>query len=420
MKKVLILAGLLMAIPAVKAQKQEIKKAERAVKLGYLSDASSYLEQAKQIFAAADSETRAYYYVVEAEMKLANKEMDMEQLESISNSLNIANKYEQDTSIKTRIANIKSKLRNLSASAAAGEFKKKNFSGAATLYNVAYQSTQDTLHYYNAAKSHLLAKEYEEAFTAYKRLIEMGFTDAKVRYVATNIKSSNKEAFASPYKRNTAIEMGTHVNPEVVRSRSKTPELLRALTTTSIQLDRSNAAISIIDKAMAKAPEDKVLLNQVFHLYRQLGDIEKHQKIMNLLIKESPNDPDLYYNLGVSSAQSNNLEKTIEFYKKALDLDPGHVNANINLSIVILDREKAIIEEMNNLGMSTADNNRYEQLKMERQNVYAKALPYLESIIEIQPKNIEVVKKLMIIYSNTGQNSELALMKIKFQNLSGQ
>ena len=339
MKKILMLAGLLLVIPAVKAQKQEIKKAERAVKSGKLSDAFSYLESAKRIFAAADSDTRALYYVVEAEMKLANKEMDMEQMESISNSLKYANKYDPSNSLKNRIADIKSKLLDLSARAAPVQFEKKNFSSAATLYKVAYQSTQDTVHFYMAAKSHLLAKEYEDAFNAYNRLIRMGFTHAKVQYAATNIKSRKKEAFASPYMRNTAIEMGTHRKPETVRSRSKTTELLRALTTASIQINRSYEAVSIIDRALAKAPDDKALLNQAFHLYRQLGAMDKHNKIMEQLIKESPNDPNLYYNLGVSSAQSNDLDKTIEFYKKALDLDPGHVNAKTNLAIIMKDQE---------------------------------------------------------------------------------
>ena len=339
MKTIIILVGLLVVIPVVKAQKQEIKKAERAVKLGHLSDANSYLESAKRIFAAADSETRAHFYVVEAEMKLANKGMDMAQMESISNSLNKANKYDLNTSLKIRIANIKSKLRDLSAIAATGEFKKKKFSDAAKLYKVAYQSNQDTILYYKAAKSYLLAKEYEEAFNAYNSLIKMGYTDSKVQYVATNIKTGKKEAFTSSNMRNTAIEIGTHIKPQIIRSRSKTTELLRALTITSIQLNRTSEAVSIIDRALAKAPDDKALLNQAFHLYSQLGDKDKTHKIMDLLIKESPNDPNLYYNLGVSCAKSNDMDKAIEFYKKTLDLDPGNKNANINLSIIMEDQE---------------------------------------------------------------------------------
>ena len=154
-----------------------------------------------------------------------------------------------------------------------------------------------------------------------------------------NIKTEKKEAFASPNMRNTAIEIGTHITPEIIRSRSKTTVLLRALTITSIQLNRTNEAVSIIDLALAKAPDDKVLLNQAFHLYSQLGDKNKLHKIMALLIKESPNDPNLYYNLGVSCAQSNDMDKAIEFYKKTLDLDPGYMNANINLSVIMEDQE---------------------------------------------------------------------------------
>ena len=411
MKRMTILVAVLMAIPSLHAQKQEIKKAEQAVNSGNLSDAFTYLEQAKQIFAAADSETRAHFYVVEAEMKLANPEMDLERMESISNSVERATNYDLNSSLRARITTIKSKLKNMSARAAEGEFKKKNYSDAATLYGLAYQSTQDTLHYYKAAKSHLLAKEYMDAFDAYKRLIDMGFTNSTVRYVATNVETKAKEAFTSTYLRKVAIEQGTHKNPEIVRSSSKVPEILRALTTASLQVDQKHIAISAIDKALTKAPNDKKLLNQVFHLYRQLGAKTQYDNIIDRLIQESPNDPNLYYNFGVASAQSNDGDRAKEFYKKALALDPNHVNAKINLSILILDRETAILDEMNTLGMTPEDDKRYEELKVERFNLYTEAVPYLESIVELQPKNMDVIKTLLNIYSIIGQDSKYAVLK---------
>ncbi|GAB5399051.1 MAG: hypothetical protein Aureis2KO_06360 [Aureisphaera sp.] len=413
MKTVTILAALLLTIPTLKAQKQEIKKAEQAVNSGDISTAFTYLEQAKQIFAAADSETRAHFYVVEAEMKLANSEMDMERMESISNSVERATNYELNATLKSRIAAIKSKLKNMSARAAAGEFKKKNYSAAATLYNVAYQSTQDTLLYFEAAKSHLLAKEYEEAHRAYKRLIDMGFTNSKVRYVATNVQTKKKEAFASSGARSTAIAQGSHKNPEIIRSSSKVPELLRGITTSSLQINQQDAAVLAIDKALSKSPNDKKLLNQVFHLYRQLGAKDKYNNVIDRLIAESPDDPNLYYNFGVSSTQSGDIEKAKEFYKQTLEIDPKHVNAKMNLSILILDQETAILDEMNGLGMSDADDKRYEELKVERYNLYNEALPYLESIVELQPNNRDVIKTLLNIYSIIGQDSKYAVLKEK-------
>ena len=416
MKNITILAALLIAIPSMKAQKQEIKKAEKAVNSGYLSSASSYLQQAKRIFAAADDKTRAHYYVVEAEMNLAHKDLDKNRLESISNSIKLASSYNPDSSLLLRISEIESKLKGLSANAAVGEFKKKNYSEAATLYNVAYDATKDTIHFFNAAKSHLLAKEYDEAFRAYSRLFYMGYTDAKIRYVATNVESQKKEAFSSSSARNTAIRQGTHKKPEIAMTSSKIPELLRGVTMASIELNNKHAAVAIIDNALAKMPNDRLLLNQAFHLYRQLDAKDKHFKIMDLLSKETPNDPNMYYNFGVSSTQNNDIERAMEFYKKTLDLKPNHVNATLNLSLLLLEQETGIVEEMNSLGMSDAEEKRYEELKLERTKLYNEVLPYLESIVASQPQDKDWVTKLMNIYSYLGKDSKLAILQEKIDD----
>ncbi len=430
MKKITILAALLLAIPSLEAQKKEIKKAEKAVNSGYLSDAASYLQQAKRIFAAADNETRAHYYVVEAEMNLADKDLDKEGLESIYKSLKLASNYDPSSSLLNRITEIELKLKSLSANAATGEYSNKNFSEAATLYNVAYQSTKDTINLFNAAKSHLLAKEYNEAFSAYSRLFYMGYTGAKVRYTTSNVNSNSKEissgtrevftgineVFTSSSSRNVAVEKGTQKRTQLVTTSSKIPELLRGLTTAAIHLNNESAAVAIIDEAIAKKPNDKTLLNQAFHLYRQLDAKDQYIKIMDLLIKETPNDPNLYYNFGVSSTENNDIIRAKEFYKKTLDLNPNHENAKLNLSILLLDQEKVIVDEMNSLGVSTAEDKHYEELKVKRNNLYTEVLPYLESIVASQPQNKDWVTKLMNIYSYLGQDTKLAILQEKLDD----
>lgn len=416
MKTITILAALLIAIPSLEAQKQEVKKAQKAVSSGDLSSAATYLQQAKRIFAAADDKTRAHYYVVEAEMKLANKDMDMDRIESVSNSINLAKGYDPSSSLLYRIAEMEVKLKSLSAKAAVGEFGKDNFSEAASLYDVAYQSTQDTLHLLKAARSHLLAKEYSEAFSAYSNLYYMGYTDAKIRYVATNVQSKKKEAFTSSASRNTAIRQGTHKKPEVVMTNSKVPELLRGLTTASIHVNTKNAAIAIIDQALAKNPNDEVFLNQALLLYRQLDAKNKYFAVMDRLLKETPNDPNLYYKFGVYSTQNNDLDRAKEFYNKTLQLKSDHINAKANLCMLVLDQEAGIIEEMNGLGVSDNENKRFEELKVKRSELYNEALPYLESIVASQPQNKEWMSKLMEIYSYIGQDKKLAILQEKIDD----
>ena len=87
-------------------------------------------------------------------------------------------------------------------------------------------------------------------------------------------------------------------------------------------------------------------------------------------------------------------EKAIEYYKQALEIDPEMTNARMNIVVAILAKERAIIDEMNGLGMSKEDNKRYEELEEERKEIYEQAVPYLEKVIESDPENENDYKKV--------------------------
>lgn len=288
MKRIIIIVVLLIAIPTLKAQKKEIRKAQQELKAGNLASAASYLSQAKRIFAAADNRTRSEYYVVEAEMRLAEKQLDPKQIELISQSLKLANRYEVTPSLQNRISQINLKIKGSSATIAASEFANKNYSNAATLYKTAYQASQDNIHLLKAARCHLLAEEYDAAYKAYNNLLKLGYTNAKAQYVATNLRSNKKEAFSTESIRDEAIAEGLYKNPEIITTNSKLPEILRGLTMASIPLNKEYQAVAIIDKVVAKMPENKMLLNQVSHLYKQLDAHDKYNAVVAQLIKETP------------------------------------------------------------------------------------------------------------------------------------
>ncbi|MBV1923626.1 MAG: hypothetical protein KUG68_06345 [Flavobacteriaceae bacterium] len=409
MKRIILIAVLLITITSVKAQKKEIEKARKEIQARNFVRATSYLSQAKRIFAAADNETRAEYYVVDAELKLAEKSLDAKQIELISQSLSRANNYEVTSSLKVRISQINLKIKGFSATIAASEFANKNYSNAAKLYKTAFQSSQDNSHLLKAARSHLLAKEYNDAFKSYNNLFIKGYTNAKTQYVATNVTSNKKEAFSSKAIRDDAITEGLYKNPETITTKSKLPEILRGITAASIPLNKKHEAVAIIDKAVAKMPENKMLLNQVSHLYKKLEAHDKYNAVLDQLIKVSPNDPSLYYNSAVYSAQNNDHERAKKYYKKALGVDPNYINAKINLSMLILEKDKVINDEMNDLGESETDYARYEKLKQKRINLYYEVLPYLKSIVKSQPQNEGFAKKLQNINSFISKDTKLTI-----------
>jgi len=413
MKRILIIVVLLLAIPALKAQKQEIKKAEKEVRAGNFASAASYLNQAKRIFAAADFKTRSEFYVVEAELRLAEKQLDATQIELISQSLKLADSYEVTPALRDRIARIKLKIKGSSATIAAGELKNKNYSSAAALFKTAYQSSQDHMHLLKAARCHLLAKEHHDAYQSYIQLFNLGYTNAKTKYVATHVTSNKKTVFSSKASRNDAIAEGSYKNPEIITTNSKLPEILRGITVASIPLNKQYEAVAIIDKAIAKMPKNERLLYQASHFYNQLGAHDKYNAIVDRLIKESPNDPNLCYNSAVASAENNDLDRAKKLYKKTLEIDPNYINAKVNLSILLLDQDKVINDEMNELGESETDDERYEKLKRKRINLYNEVLPHLESIVKSQPQDKIMAKKLKNIYRFLGKDDKLAVLQEK-------
>ena len=119
----------------------------------------------------------------------------------------------------------------------------------------------------------------------------------------------------------------------------------------------------------------------------------------------------LYFNLGVVNAQKGMKDNAIEYYEKAIEIDPQYESGYLNLVSLILEGESQIVDEMNSLGNSKSDNARYEILKTDRENLYRECVPILEKLIEINNQNLEAIKTLMNIYGTLGDNEGFMKMK---------
>jgi tetratricopeptide (TPR) repeat protein len=100
-----------------------------------------------------------------------------------------------------------------------------------------------------------------------------------------------------------------------------------------------------------------------------------------------------------------------------LEIDPNYLNAYINLAALKLEGEKVIIDEMNKLGNSEKDMKRYNVLKTKRENLFKSAIPYLQKAYDIDPKNIDVAKTLLNVYSALEMTAEYKVLKVKVKEL---
>ena len=179
----------------------------------------------------------------------------------------------------------------------------------------------------------------------------------------------------------------------------------------------TNELIEEAKKAVAEAraanPEDKSLILTEANLYLETEDYDTYKKLIGEVLKNNPNDADLLFNLGVLSGNAKNSADAEKYYTKVIEIKPDYINAYINLAALKLENEKAIIDEMNKLGNSAKDMKRYDELKVKRNNLFKSTIPYLKKAVELDPKNEDVSKTLLNVYSALEMTAEYKALKAK-------
>ena len=219
-------------------------------------------------------------------------------------------------------------------------------------------------------------------------------------------------------------------NPRVGQTESRYPEIVKNIALIYVQQGKNDIAIEAIKEARSIQPDDTSLILNEADLYIRISNNsddeserdlyrKKFKELMELAITKDPENGILYYNLGVISSEQGENDSALEYYKKAIEFKPDYVDAYLNLVAVILDGEQSIVDEMNNLGTSKKDNIRYDELKVERENLYKECIPFLEKLIEVSPTNIDALNTLKNIYGVLGENEKFKDISAMINEIQG-
>ena len=219
--------------------------------------------------------------------------------------------------------------------------------------------------------------------------------------------------------RDISVKAGTHDNSRNVKSESKVGEIAKNVALIYIEQGKTDEAIAAIEKAKKSNPNDLNLILSEANVYYKMGDHDKYKVLIKKALELDPNNVDLVFNLGVFAAQENQFEEAKGYYNKAIEMDSGYKNAYMNMAALILDQEQVIIDEMNNLGTSAADNKKYDELKEKRQQLYKDAVPYLRSVLDLDQSDVGAARTLMNIYSALDDMPNFKAMKAKVEELEG-
>lgn len=384
------------------SQKKALSAAKKALKSGHLEEAADALKSAEGVLGSADEKQKAQYYFLTGQLASASSDKSFSKIEEAVNAYTKVLDIEKasGSSKYTKQANQGiGVLRQSLVSQAVADQKAGNSKAAADKLYLGYKTKKsDTSYLYFAASNAVNAKDYDTALTYYNELVALGYQGVEDVYSATNKETGEVENFDSKDVRDISVKTGTHIKPVTSKTKSRNSEITKNIALIYITQGKDEEAIKAMEAAKKSNPNDAALMQEEANMFYKLGNLEKYQELMQAIVANDPENPDLLYNLGVSAARLGDNEKAIEYYNKALEIKPDYTSAQINIASIILSGEVALNEEMNSLGTSNADYKRFDVLKKQKQDLYRKAVPYLEGALESKPDNPDAVRTLMQIF----------------------
>lgn len=423
MKKFIVLSLVMMIGSFAIAQKKELKAAEKAIKSSNFTDAKSALVAVEGMLNSLDDKSKAKYYFLKGKALYAGgagSDADINDALKNFKMLRETEKASGKVTYTGEVNNMMVSMSNEFLDKAQNALNAKNHSVSSANFERAYRtSSADTLYLYNAAILAASSKEYDRALDLYSELSELGYTGIATEYVATNVETGTEEKFPDEFMRDISVKAKTHEKPRAITSESKVGEIAKNVSLIYIEKGDTEKALSAIEDAKKLYPNDFNLIISEANVRYKLGDVESYRRLVKEALELDPDNADLLFNLGVTASDAGDIDEAKKYYEMALEVDPNYTKVYMNLAAMVLGQEQALIDEMNSLGTSSADNKRYDELQDERTQLYKEAVPYLTTALEQKPDDVSAAKTLMNIYSILGETDKFQAMKDKVAELQG-
>ena len=406
MKKIILSLIVFCLFQLSYSQKKELKTIEKQIKSEEYENALNTINSIKSLVDSSDDKIKARYYYLKGMARYQNGNGSFENKLLSIDDFNEVKEIELSgaTIYTTKVDDIFTELFNSfvndSRSALDNKNYEKSYKNLEAAYNV---SKKDTLYLYNAALVATEAKDYKVALDFYEELINLKYSGVSMNYYAVEKESGKEQVFQDEKSRNFSVDViGTHEAPRDEMAESVEIDILRSMAAIYKTQEEYDKSIIYLDLAKKIDENDINLILLESNVRWEMGEVDEYQKLISKALEIEPDNVDLVFNLGVVNAEKGNFDDAIGYYNKAIEIDPNYTKAYLNAAALILEKEGPMIEEMNSLGMSTADYNRYDELKIERENLYKSAIPYLEEVYNLENDNLNAARTLKNIFSALG------------------
>lgn len=403
--------------------KMYFSAAQAAEKSGDLVMAAEYYAitnewETKPFFKAKNKDTKSWEYF-----------RDKTQANTVTTSGNYSSVKEENisTSLMASVAAEINDKANAALKLGNEAFKSQKYEVAGNEFLKSYYlskaiGNENELLKYYAALSKLQTEDKQTAAELLQSLVDSGFTGVRTNYFATDATTGEEVAFSSKTDMDTQVKLGLVKNPKTETTESMEEELYSNSTYAWYSVENYDNALQIGKAGLAKFPNNENMNQIVSGVYFKTGNSEEFiHNLEDKIAKGNASAVD-YFNLAKSIEDANgDVEKSKEYYNKAIQVDPNFTEAYLNLAFAIIKPEKEYVELMNtNLGSSAKEKKIYTENQAKRKLLYQEALPYLEKAYQLDSESLNIIKVLQNTYDVVGNDEKFFEFKKLYEQKSSQ
>jgi tetratricopeptide (TPR) repeat protein len=366
-KKGLIFAAIFVSAGSLFAQTGNIKKAQtnfqkyfEVKQAGTPQLGTTYITAAKEAIDAAvvhektkeSAEAWTIYSLVYGNIGADNN--NEEQINLAKEAIAKAKSLDKDKKQEENIKNSEHNLYAFSFNKGVASWEKQDFTGAYASFNDAlnYMPGDTTLTYY-AGIAAVQSQDFQKGVEKYLALIDR-------------------------------------------KDYSEHKKIVKDIPNLYLSLNDTTNAIKYAGIAAKMYPEDNEIANQNINYNIALGNTAGVLDELNSQIEKEPTNKTLYFYLGIAESSLENSEKALEAYKKALEIDPSYVDANINAGVTLVNIIKDELSEIN--ADKALTNNQYNTKVNALKEKIKPAEAYFSKVVELESNNESALRGLKSVY----------------------
>lgn len=385
---------ILVSFPSF-SQDLSLKDIDRMVKRNQYEESLLHLKKQKKFYNDFSDEQKSFYHLLLAQSSVNKYYQDILQDTFRNIAIESINKV-HELEIKNKVSKysreaqyLKNDLLAHLVNKAITETNTASYSQAAKTFYQAYQlSKTDTVFLYQSAGLALNAKDLDFALENYKKLVELNYEGKNKIYVATNTVTGSIDSFGNDEKsRDAAVKSGVYENPQTIEEKSKKADIYKNLATILINQSNYSQGEAYIVKAYELNPKDLDLTIALFYMYMDTNRLFKFQEYKDKALQHFPENPQLYYNIGVVYFNLGYPQWAKEYFDQGKKLAPRDYYLNKALGSLLLDEDAKITKQLNSLPDNRANKSKKDQLYEQKKNNYKEILSYFEIASQENPSD---------------------------------